>query len=95
MCGGRSETGEHEVPNAQDAEARDDWGGDAGATEHEKEDLTDIVESLEVAEIRVAAEDLLYEGAEFCLSPAKLIVGLVWIKTLVSRKRRHEFAGAA
>lgn len=70
------EVGEHEVADAEDGEAGDDGGAPFWAQD-EQEHLADVVVALEVAEVRVAAEDFGDEGGELCLALAQFGIGLV------------------
>jgi hypothetical protein len=72
---GRLERGQHEVADAQDAQAGD-GSGRLMCAEDEQEDLDDVVVALEVAQRGVPPEDVEYDIGELFLAVVQLPVRL-------------------
>lgn len=70
---GGVERGQHEVPDAEEAQAGDGCGCFLRAKD-EQEDLNDIVVALEVAQAWVSAEDVEYDIGQLLLPVIKLLV---------------------
>lgn len=70
---GGVERGQHEVPDAEEAQAGDGCGRFLRAKD-EQEDLDDVVVALEVAQAWVSAEDIEYDIGELLLPAVELLV---------------------
>jgi hypothetical protein len=72
---GRLERRQHEIANAEEAQAGDCSGSMLGA-EHEQEDLDDVVVTLEVAQRGVTAQDVEDDAGELLLPAVELLLWL-------------------